>query len=56
MSEINAPNVPNFVEIGYLPSKEKLLVRGRDGFVVEKSMESFTMEIFEGIREKHFDS
>ncbi len=56
LSEITAPNVPDFVEIGYLPSKEKLLVRRKDGSVVEKSMESFTMEIFDGIRKNHFDS
>lgn len=54
LEHISAPNVPNFVEIGYRSSAEKFVVRGKDGRVREDKADSICRAFIQDVVEKHF--
>ena len=55
LDSIQAPNVPDFVEVGYEMSKERLAVRTRNNRVkVVERVEVFTKQFFEAVVAKHF--
>ena len=54
LENIQAANVPELVEIGYEMSKERFVVRTRDGRPHMSSVEEFTKQFFEDIVAKHF--
>lgn len=56
LEHITAPNVPNLVEIGYLPREERFLVRRKDNRVAEAKIENFSKLFIEEVVQKHFDS
>ena len=54
LSTLTAPNVPEFVELGYLPLEERLIVKERNGAVSQMSMDRFVKEFFQQIGRYHF--
>ena len=54
LENIHAANVPELVEIGYEMSKERFVVRTRDGRPRMNSVEEFTKQFFKDIVAKHF--
>ena len=54
LENIQSPNVPNLVEIGYEMSKERFVVRMRNGQPRASRVEEFTKRFFEDVVSKHF--
>jgi len=51
---IDSANVPDLVEIGYEMSKERFVVRKRNGRSQMKLVEEFTKQFFDDVVSKHF--
>ena len=54
LENIQSPDVPNLVEIGYEMSKERFVVRMRNGQPRTSRVEEFTKRFFEDVVSKHF--
>ena len=53
---IESTNVPDLVEVGYEMSKERFVIRVRNGRSRTSGVEDFTRRFFEDIVQKHFNS
>ena len=51
---IKSPNVPNLAEVGYEMSKERFVVKSRNGRPSRSRVEDFTKQFFEDVVAKHF--
>lgn len=56
LEHINAPNVPDLVEIGYEMPKERFVVRMRSGRSRSSRVEDFGKQFFEEVVAKHFSA
>lgn len=54
LENINAANVPDFVEIGYEIHKERFVVRKRNGRAAIYRIEEFGRQFFDDVYAKHF--
>lgn len=54
LENIQSPNVPNLVEIGYEVTKERFAVRMRTGQPRTSRIEEFTKRFFEDVVSRHF--
>ena len=56
LDTITAPNVPDLVEIGYLMSEERFMVRSRSNNIGSGRVEEFGRRFFEDVVSKHFSA
>jgi fido (protein-threonine AMPylation protein) len=54
LEDITAPNTPNLVEIGYMPSEEKFATRDRNGLVHTDKIDSIGRKFIEEVVKMHF--
>ena len=54
LDNITAPNVPNIVEIGYLPEKEQFVSIGKTGRAKLDKVEKIGRNFFEQVLKRHF--
>lgn len=54
LDRIDAPNLPNLLEIGYEMSKERFVARKRGKMVAHGRIEGFGKQFFNDVVEKHF--
>ena len=54
LEQIQSPNVPDLVEVGYEMSKERFVIKRRNGRTSKRRVEDFTKKFFEDVVAKHF--